>query len=173
RMLSKHGGKDKYNVEHIGYNARLDTLQAAILLAKLKYVDDFNVRRRHVAEVYTEGLRGLGAVVPPDAGVGMEHVYHQYTVRITGGKRDRMKDHLASAGIGSMVYYQVPLHEMATFDGRCKVAGNLGETAAAAGEVLSLPMEPLLTEEEMAYTVSRIRDFHASGTVHAGMQTAL
>jgi len=121
RMLLKHGGKDKYNVDHIGYNARLDTLQAAIILAKFKYVDEFNERRRKIAEFYNKGLEGLDGLSLPRAFSAAHHVYHQYTVRITNGKRDDLQRFLSEQLVSTMIYYPAPLHRMKVFDGRCKV----------------------------------------------------
>jgi dTDP-4-amino-4,6-dideoxygalactose transaminase len=100
RMLLKHGGKDKYNVDHIGYNARLDTLQAAILLAKFKYVDEFNERRRKIAEIYNEGLRDISDLSLPithhaSCIPDVYHVYHQYTIRVKNGKRDSLSTFLS------------------------------------------------------------------------------
>lgn len=92
RMLLKHGGKDRYNVDHIGYNARLDTIQAAILLAKLKYVEEFNERRRKIAQMYDEGLKDVeGLVVPSVNHCQSYHVYHQYTIRVLGGKETHFR----------------------------------------------------------------------------------
>ncbi len=179
RMLTKHGGKDKYNVEHIGYNARLDTLQAAILLAKLRYLDTFNERRKALASRYAAALSGVDDVVVPEGGGGAsDHVYHQYTLRVRGGKRDLLKEHLAAKGIDSMVYYAVPLHAMATFAHTCKVFGDLAATSLAAREVLSIPAEPLFSDGEIAYTAAAIREFFQSRQVapapeaRAGLATA-
>jgi len=161
RMLTKHGGKDKYNVEHIGYNARMDTLQAAILLAKLKHIDDFNKRRRQIAELYTAGLSGIYSLQLPvyhDAyELPIGHVYHQYTVRTN--KRDDLQAFLKDRGVSSMVYYPVPLHKMKVFGGRSRITGNLINSEQAAKEVLSLPIEPLLPEDHIEYVVNRIKEF--------------
>lgn len=169
RMLTKHGGKDKYNVEHIGYNARMDTLQAAIILAKLKYVDEFNMRRKRIAELYTTGLRGIDWLQLPgdgpavgiglDPGVGQTrgHVYHQYTVRTR--RRNDLQAFLKDRGVSSMVYYPVPLHYMKVFDERSKIAGSLQNAELAADEVLSLPIEPLLSETQVEYVVKCMREF--------------
>ena len=178
RMLIKHGGKDKYNVDHIGYNARMDTLQAAILLAKLKYLDEFNTRRRHIAQLYTEALKDLpGLVLPsaispsPTAGVAPPlalcplpladtfHIFHQFTLRVFNGLRDTLQRHLHDLSIESMVYYPVPLHRMRVFESRCAAYGELGEAERAAKEVLSLPIEPLMDDK----AVTRVA---------AGMNTA-
>jgi dTDP-4-amino-4,6-dideoxygalactose transaminase len=102
RMLLKHGGEDKYNADHIGYNARLDTLQAAVLLAKLPYIDDLNARRGRLACLYHEALADLdGLVLPPEGG---DHAYHQFTIRVAGGRRDALQRHLRSCLVGSAVY---------------------------------------------------------------------
>jgi dTDP-4-amino-4,6-dideoxygalactose transaminase len=157
RMLIKHGGKDKYNVDHIGYNGRLDTLQAAILLAKLKYIDEFNERRKNIAGFYNEALKKIEGLVLPAADGG--HVFHQYTVRLLNGKRDLLQKFLKDEGISTMVYYPMPLHKMKVFDGRCKTFGELRESEKAVGEVLSLPIEPLMDEAEMAEVVTSAAAF--------------
>jgi len=157
RMLSKHGGKDKYNVDHIGYNARLDTIQAAVVLAKLKHVDLFNDRRRQLAEHYQDGLKQIPGLVLPAGDAG--HVYHQYTVRVLNGQRDRLQNHLQELGIGSMVYYPVPLHKMKVFTGRMRIADSVRTAESVCAEVLSLPMEPLQSKATTAYIVQSIRDF--------------
>ena len=164
RMLVKHGGKDKYNVDHIGYNARLDTLQAGILLAKLRYVDDFNNRRHRIAQSYAEGLKDIeGIVLPvvtnPFYSADVYHVFHQFTLRIPGGKRESLQSHLKKIGVDSMVYYPVPLHKMKVFNNRCYVSDGLKESEEVAGHVLSLPIEPLFDEEHVAYTIKQTRNF--------------
>jgi dTDP-4-amino-4,6-dideoxygalactose transaminase len=161
RMLLKHGGKDKYNVDHIGYNARLDTLQAAIILAKFKYVDGFNERRRKIAEIYTKELSGMADLTLPINHHPLPitecyHVYHQYTVRTS--KRDELQAYLHEKGISSMVYYPVPLHKMKVFSGRCKLTGEIVEVEKAVKEILSLPIEPLFTEEEISHVCKTIRE---------------
>lgn len=160
RMLLKHGGRDKYNVDHIGYNARLDTLHAAILLAKLKYIDEFNERRRQIAEQYNKGLQGIkGLRLPfPQPVPNVHHVYHQYTIATT--KRDELQNHLKEKGVSTMIYYPFPLHKMKVFgEGRSKIAGNPGDAEGVSGSVVSLPVEPLQTEEETKYVVSSIKGF--------------
>ncbi len=165
RMLLKHGGKDKYNVDHIGYNARLDTLQAAIVLAKFKYIEEFNKRRRSIADFYNKalsGLKGLSLPLPMPA-ADLEHVYHQYTIRIANGRRDDLQRHLNDNKISTMVYYPMPLHKMKVFQGRSIVSGYLHESEKAAREVLSLPIEPLMTEESMSDVVETIKRFFDRG----------
>jgi len=180
-MLLKHGGKDKYNVDHIGYNARLDTLQAAVLLAKLRYVDEFNKRRQKIAEIFTRELSGIEGLVVPyslssfSRGEG-GHVFHQYTIRILGdGKQDRpekpekpskpsrrdaLQKYLNDKGVSSMVYYPLALHEMKVFNnGSSEIPGRLDEAEIAPRMVLSLPLEPLQKQEETLYVIKCIKDF--------------
>ncbi len=158
RMLIKHGGKDKYNVEHIGYNARLDTIQAAILLAKLKHIDEFNQRRRKIAQIYNQKLEGLNVGLPIVEDSNVYHVYHQYTIRVPADKRDKLQGYLKANNVSTMVYYPVPLHKMKVFEGRCE-AIDIIEAEVAPKEVLSLPIEPLLTEEEIDFVCTAIREF--------------
>ena len=156
RMLLRHGGKDKYNVEHIGYNARLDTLQAAILLAKFKYVDEFNERRQKIAQFYNEELKNAGDIILPKSLGKVSHVYHQYTIRVLNGKRDYIQKSLKDKGISTMLYYPLPLHKMKVFENRMKISANLNEAEKAATEVLSLPVEPLLKDEELEMVVKEL-----------------
>ncbi|MCF6159567.1 MAG: DegT/DnrJ/EryC1/StrS family aminotransferase [wastewater metagenome] len=171
RMLLKHGGKDKYNVDYIGYNARLDTLQAAILLAKFKYIGEFNERRLKIAEIYNRGFSNIdGVVLPANHSTSQPlnfstsnytngHVYHQYTIRVNNGRRDELQKHLKEKGISTMVYYPVPLHKMKVFEGKCKMNGDLKESGQAVNEVLSLPIEPLQNENETKQVIDCINNY--------------
>jgi len=156
-MLRKHGGKDKYNVDHIGYNARLDTLQAAVLLAKFKYLDNFNKRRREIAKNYNEQLKNIEWIKTPYEHPKAYHVYHQYTIRVLNRKRDELQKLLKEKGIQTMVYYPIPLHEMRVFvENGMKIVGDLKEVQKAVREVLSLPVEPLLGKEEIRSISNRV-----------------
>ena len=160
RMLLKHGGRDKYNVDHIGYNARLDTLQAAILLAKFKYIDEFNTKRRGIAGAYDEGFRNNDKITVPESLIDSHHVYHQYTIRVKDGKREALQKHLHEKGVSTMIYYPVPLHRMKVFgDGRCKIAGGLQNSEESTLGVISLPVEPLQSENDTAYVVDSVNKF--------------
>ena len=138
RMLRAHGSRRKYHNEMVGYNSRLDALQAAFLRVKLKHVDAFNARRREVAARYNDLLQGVPGLVLPPLTEG--HVFHQYTVRIPVG-RDQVAEELASKGIGTMVYYPVPLHRLPVYG---YPEGTFPEAERASREVLSLPMGPFL-----------------------------
>lgn len=148
RMLLSHGGRDKYNVVHIGYNSRLDTIQAAVLLAKFKYIDELNSNRRKIAQVYTAGLSEISELRCPVTLSDAYHIYHQYTVRIADDKRDSVKQSLAQKGIATAVYYPLPLHKMKLFRDRAVAAEKLEQAEKASEQVLSLPIEPLLSEQE-------------------------
>ena len=170
RMLIKHGGRDKYNVEHVGYNARLDTLQAAVVLAKLGHIEELNGKRRAIARVYSDVLPDMEALAPPSAPAKGHHVYNQYTVRVRGiapdghntGRRDALQQHLKKQGVDTMVYYPVPLHKMRVFYDRCKAPFGLPESELAVKEVLSLPIEPFLPEDDIRHVARLIREFFPS-----------
>lgn len=139
RMLRAHGSKEKYRHEMLGYNSRLDELQAAILRVKLAHVDAWNEHRRQRARVYSDLLADSGLVVPPyEAPYGL-HVYHQYTIRVRIGSRDQVRAALRARGIATSVYYPIPLHRLPPYMGRNL---SLPDAEQAAGEVLSLPLWP-------------------------------
>lgn len=161
RMLLKHGGKDKYNVEHIGYNSRIDTLQAAILLSKIKYIDEFNEKRRQIAEIYSMELSDIKGISLPVSNSqsmnNLQHVFHQYTIRTQ--KRDELRVFLREKGVSTSIYYPFPLHKMKVFDGKMKTSGDMIKAEQAAREVLSLPIGPLQGREVTMYVASCIKEF--------------
>lgn len=161
KMLIKHGGKNKYNVDHIGYNARLDTLQAAVVLAKFKYIDEFNKNRRRIAEIYNRGFVGLHGIILPCSTLTLPegHVCNQYTIRVTDGRRDELQHCLKGMGISTMVYYPVPLHKMKVFKGRGEIFSVLKESERVVNEVLSLPIEPLYQEETICQVIHAVKGF--------------
>lgn len=152
RMLRSHGGKNKYQNEMLGYNSRLDELQAAALRVKLPHVDNWNEARRRLAKRYDELLRPLAGIVAPAAADYAYHVYHQYTVRIFGANRDTIKTALAEQGIGTMVYYPVPTHQLPVYDQSC----TLPSVEQACREVLSLPMGPTMKVESVDHVVEAL-----------------
>jgi dTDP-4-amino-4,6-dideoxygalactose transaminase len=135
RMLRVHGSRKKYHNEVVGYNSRLDTIQAAILRVKLPHIERWNTHRREVARRYNEGLAGVEGIVTPEITEG--HVFHQYTIRVQGGRRDQVQQALGEQGIGTMVYYPTPQDELPIYKGDYKV---FEESSLAAREVLSLPI---------------------------------
>lgn len=141
RKLRTHGSLKKYHNEMLGYNSRLDTIQAAVLGVKLKHINDFNEGRRRVAGRYEEALGDLEEVVTP--GLPEGHVFHQYTIRVPEGRRDELKDFLDSKDIGSAVYYPIPQDRLPVYEGQYPsypVSDKLAE------EVLSLPIWPHMEE---------------------------
>jgi len=154
RMLLKHGGRDKYNVDHIGYNARLDTLQAAVLLAKFDYIEEFNDRRRVIAGKYSAALSRVAGITVPAVMPDAHHVFHQYTLRTQN--RDAFQVSLKEKGVSTMVYYPFPLHKMKVFDGRC-VARDLANAELAATQVVSLPIEPLQDDETTQRVIEAVK----------------
>jgi dTDP-4-amino-4,6-dideoxygalactose transaminase len=137
----------------IGYNSRLDALQAALLRVKLRRLDAFNSARRAAARRYGELLADLGAAgVLTTPAVTEGHVFHQYTVRIQGGRRDEVRERLDEAGIGTMVYYPIPCHRLPVY-AEAYADVSLPVAEAAADEVLSLPIWPAIeaaTQERVA-----------------------
>ncbi|MEO0887783.1 MAG: DegT/DnrJ/EryC1/StrS family aminotransferase [Cyanobacteria bacterium J06648_10] len=151
-MLRTHGSKEKYRNEILGYNSRLDAIQAAILQVKLKHIDSWNLQRRQVAKNYSQLLEGVSGVMTPAITDG--HVFHQYTVRILDGKRDQVKQSMADAGVGSMIYYPFPLDLLPVYEGQYEpnpVSNELGK------EVLSLPMWPELSPETSERVVKALK----------------
>ena len=152
RMLRVHGAKKKYHNEIIGYNSRLDTLQAAILRVKLPHIDQWNAGRRRVASLYTQLLADIPEVIAPEVNAG--HVFHQYTIRIIKSDRDKVASNLASKGISTMIYYPIPQDRLPIYAGKYpsnKVSDELGT------QVLSLPIWPELDDENIKRVVSSLK----------------
>lgn len=157
-ILRRQGGKKKYQAEILGFNSRLDSLQAAILKVKLQYLDRWNERRRRIAGAYAELLKDLPVTLPYQA-PGIEHVYHQYTIRTN--RRDALAQFLKENGIGSMIYYPVPLHRQKLYLPLGYKEGSLPEAEKASNEVISLPMYPELTEDQLVQISQAIHKFYA------------
>jgi dTDP-4-amino-4,6-dideoxygalactose transaminase len=153
RKLRTHGTERRDGNETIGYNSRLDELQAALLRVKLPHVDEWNAQRQRAAETYRRLLADVAGVVAPRVEEYAEHVFNQYTVRITAGDRDRVARELNEAGIGTMVYYSEPIHRLPVY-ARQAVALPVAEQAAR--EVLSLPISPLLSNNAIARVVDAL-----------------
>ncbi len=144
-VLRNHGSRERYHHSIIGYNSRLDEMQAAILRVKLKHLPEFNRLRRRNADLYNQGLKDLPVVTPHEDGKGV-HVFHQYTLLVE--QRDRVQKALTAAGIASGIYYPIPLHRQEVYREalagvRCPVAEKTAE------QVLSLPMFPELSSEQI------------------------
>ena len=163
-MLRAHGARKKYYHELLGINSRLDALQAAILNVKVKHLRGWAEDRRSLAEGYNRGLAmAAGAARCPVVLEGAYHVYHQYTIRVR--HRDAVQEELKSMGIGSTVYYPLPLHLQPVFENLGYKLGDFPESEKAAEEALSLPMFPELKTSEQEYVVEQLCDILRS---HAG-----
>lgn len=159
RMITVHGQKMKYRHEVLGCNSRLDTLQAAMLNVKLKYLDKYSQHRYQAAQFYSRELKPVHEIEIPKEMPYSSHVYHQYTIKVKDGKRDGLKKYLSEQGVPSMVYYPVSLDEQNAFKGIAKKAGTLDISGKLTASVLSLPMHTELSEEQQAYIVSAIKAF--------------
>ncbi len=153
KTLRNHGSKVRYYHHEIGYNSRLDEIQAAILRVKLKKIGQYNENRRKNAHLYNEYLEGADLITPFEDGKGL-HVFHQYT--IMSGKRGAIHESLTKAGISSAIYYPVPLHKQEVFkNGGCQ---DLLVSEATASKVLSLPIYPEMKESHIQEITSVIID---------------
>jgi dTDP-4-amino-4,6-dideoxygalactose transaminase len=160
RKLRTHGSISRDRNELIGYNSRLDEIQAAILRVKLPHVEDWNRQRQAAAATYRRLLADVKGVVPPLVEDYADHVFNQYTVRVTGCTRDAVQKLLAEAGIGTNVYYSIPVHRLPAYaDQHC----DLPVAECAAREVLSLPMGPLLCNATIGRVVDALRKAVAGG----------
>jgi dTDP-4-amino-4,6-dideoxygalactose transaminase len=155
--LRKHGQGDKYSYKYIGVNSRLDSIQAAILLAKAGRLAEWNERRRSIARRYGEALKGLPVEIPYEAPYAY-HIYHQYTLRAES--RDRLQAHLKEKGIGTAIHYPLGIHRQDAYLPLGYGPGDLPNTEEAARKVISLPMFPELEDAEIDYVAASIREFY-------------
>ncbi len=156
RLLANHGRKDKYRHLIIGYNYRLDALQAAILRVKLKYLDDWSEKRRQRAAQYNKLLAGAGVLTPRVQSYA-EHVYHLYV--ISAGRRDELQNFLAEGGIKTGVHYPIPLHLQPAYSFLGYQPGDFPVAEACANQVLSLPMYAELPVQHLEYVADTIQTF--------------
>ena len=167
RMLRQHGMRRRYHHDEVGWNARMDGFQAAVLAVKLRYIEDWNEARRRVARRYHELFRAAGlaesgpyprhSLVLPEQVPLSRHVWHQYVIRTT--RRDQLREFLTSRKIGSEIYYPVPLHLQEGLKPLGYSEGSFPEAERAAREVLALPMFPEIREDEQQRVVHAIGEF--------------
>jgi dTDP-4-amino-4,6-dideoxygalactose transaminase len=155
--LHMHGESSKYIHQYVGINSRLDTIQAAVLSIKLRHLDEWTATRQRNAELYGTLLAGLDLGLPAAAPYQTRHVWNQYTVR--SPRRDQLKDHLAAQGIGSGIYYPLPLHLQPCFEYLGYQAGDFPESERASREVLSLPIHDGLTPADIERVARAIAEF--------------
>jgi UDP-2-acetamido-2-deoxy-ribo-hexuluronate aminotransferase len=159
RSIANHGMKVRYHYDDIGVNSRLDTIQAAILRVKLKYLTEFNAKRTEVANMYDKGFSGCKSISVPVRVSYSSHIFHQYTIRVKDGKRDELKKFLESKNIPSMVYYPGPLHLQEAYSYLGYKENEFPVTSALCKEVLSLPMHPDMEQEQIDYIILNILKF--------------
>jgi UDP-2-acetamido-2-deoxy-ribo-hexuluronate aminotransferase len=159
RMLANHGMERRYYHDVIGVNSRLDSVQAAILNVKLPHLDKWNQQRRAAADKYDQQLGNISNILIPSRVAWSEHVFHQYTIRVTDGRRDELQKYLAGHKIPSMIYYPVPMHEQAAFNKLVRRRVPLLNTEKVSKEVLSLPMHPDLADDQITYICEKIAAF--------------
>jgi dTDP-4-amino-4,6-dideoxygalactose transaminase len=157
RSITNHGMKVRYYHDTIGVNSRLDTIQAAILRVKLRHLDEFNEARRKAAAFYDSELSGLPGIAIPERAPFTTHIFHQYTLRIDGGRRNDLRECLENEGIPSMIYYPVPLHMQKAYLHLGYSPDDFPVTSRLSAEVLSLPMHTEMDEEQLAYITGCIR----------------
>lgn len=159
RMVANHGMERRYYHDIIGVNSRLDSMQAAVLNVKLPHLDTWNRQRREVATKYDQYLGRINDLVIPARASWSEHVFHQYTIRVTNGRRDALQQYLAAQKIPSMIYYPVPMHEQAAFNKVVRRRVPLIHTDMVSAEVLSLPMHPDLTDDQIQFICEHVSGF--------------
>ena len=157
RTLRNYGSAKKYFHDELGENSRLDTLQAAVLGVKLKYLDEGNALRRNAAALYTEKLQGAG-VVTPAVRRGSEHVFHLYVIQ--ADRRDALQKYLLEKGVECLIHYPVPVHQQKAYASNVWKAEDFPLTEKLAGRILSLPISPGITEEQVAYVCNSVRAFY-------------
>lgn len=159
RRLRNYGSSRKYYNEEIGFNARLDELQAAVLLPMLQHLDSNNERRRHLAALYDKGLQGAGDLILPQTATGATHVWHQYVIR--SARRDDLMYFLQQQGVGTMLHYPLPPHLQQAYSGLGYKAGDFPIAEGIAKTCLSLPIDPTLSDSAIHRVIELIHDFFA------------
>jgi UDP-2-acetamido-2-deoxy-ribo-hexuluronate aminotransferase len=155
KSITNHGSKIKYYNDEVGVNSRLDTIQAAILNVKLKYLKQFIHARQKAASFYNDLLSGVEQVITPVIPEYTDHVFHQYTIRVKS-RRDELINHLKEKGIPAMIYYPVPVHRQKAY----KLDGNFPVSDTLKDKVLSLPMHTELDDIQQEYICEQIKNFY-------------
>lgn len=155
-MVANHGMEVRYHHDRIGVNSRLDSIQAAVLDAKLPHLDQYTAARQKAAAYYTAALAECTKIATPIVAPNTSHVFHQYTLQIIGADRNRVRQRLADKGIPSMIYYPVPLHLQKAYQDPRYKAGDFPMAERLASCVLSLPMHTELDEEQLSYIVENL-----------------
>ena len=162
RMIVNHGQSKRYYHDSIGVNSRLDSIQAAILRVKLKYLNDYNSARYRVAKKYSEAFGQTNWITPPFESDFSTHVYHQYTIKLADRvDRDRLVSHLATFEIPSMIYYPVPNHLQKAYSYFGYREGDMPNTEYLCSRVISLPIHTEMTDEQQDFIIQKVLDFNS------------
>jgi dTDP-4-amino-4,6-dideoxygalactose transaminase len=164
-MLRVHGEETKYHHQVVGINSRLDALQAAVLRAKLPHLEQWTTARQRKAQQYELMFVDAGLaeqIEVPFVRANARHIFHQFVIRIRDGRRDALREHLRARGVGTDIYYPVPLHLQKCFAYLGYKEGDLPVAEQAAKETLALPVYPELTDEQQDYVVETIAEFYAA-----------
>ncbi|MBN2664248.1 MAG: DegT/DnrJ/EryC1/StrS family aminotransferase [Bacteroidales bacterium] len=159
KMIANHGQNKKYYHKYIGVNSRLDTIQAAILDVKLKYLDNYNNARHLSAKFYSENLKDIEQIQTPVLSDFSTHVFHQYTLIIKNNKRDELKEFLNNNNISANIYYPLPLNEQEAFKSISKTSNSLKNTNELCKSVLSLPIHTELNKNTQNTIILKIKEF--------------
>ena len=159
RMIANHGQTEKYHHKTVGCNSRLDTIQAAILDVKLKYMDDFSRIRQKAARYYDQTLSAISEIRIPAKSLFSSHIYHQYTIRVKNGQRNALQAYLKQQGIPSTVYYPLSVQEQEGYKWVARVSGDVKVASNLCKEVLSLPIHTEMTDEMLQYITSNVVNF--------------
>ena len=159
KMIANHGQKVRYYHEMVGCNSRLDSIQAAVLDVKLKYLDDYITARQKAAAYYDNSFAGNEKITVPFVAAYTNHVYHQYTLILNGADRDELSKYLASQNVPSMIYYPVPAHRQNMFAGLGGNDYHLPVTDWLTERVISLPIHTELDEEQLQHITSHVLNF--------------
>jgi len=156
RVIRQHGMRRRYYHDELGFNFRMTDIHAAIGLGQLEKLERLNQARIANAAYFSEHLKGVEVPIVPQ---GYRHVFHQYTIRVPAGQRDRLRQHLADEGISSGIYYPVPIHRQTYYTQELGYDVSQPKAEKAADEVLSLPVHPALTEEDLVAIVAAVNEF--------------
>lgn len=159
RLIANHGAKQKYHNQIIGVNSRLDTIQAAILNVKLKYLDNYLSKRQQVAKIYDEELKDLKEIILPIKTPVSSHTYNQYTIKVLNSRRNDLQSYLKEKNIPTAVYYPIPLHRQEALVVVSRRGNEMTNTNRLCNEVLSLPMHTELLKQEQTYITDSIKQF--------------
>lgn len=161
KMIAHHGQSIQYVHDVLGVNSRLDTIQAAVLKAKLKHLDEYAAARNKAAAYYDKAFATNKKLITPKRSGNSTHVFHQYTLQLVGVERTKLREQLAEKGIPAMIYYPIPLHMQKAYQSDRYKKGDFPVTEKLCGSVLSLPMHTEMKEEDLAYITQTVNELTA------------